>query len=72
MMVPKIVSHAASVIAQNKKLRLNNWKRDHLRSKRHSPSASLSGNSTDVLATPMETQLKTAQSNRTQGYVTHF
>ena len=42
------------------------------KSKLYSPPASLLDSSTYVLATRLERRSRTAQSNRTQGYVAHF
>ena len=73
MMVPKIITHASLIIEQNKK--------DHVRvlgrgtrskSKRHFPPTSLLGSSTNMPATRLERRSRTAQSNRTQGYVAHY
>ena len=70
MMVPKIITHAALVVAQNKKDYVPVLGRGAcLKSKRHSPQASLSGSSTTVLATRLKRRSRTAQTNRTQGYV---
>ena len=73
MMVPKIVSHAASVIEQNKKDRIRVLSGEaHSKNKRHSPPASLSGSSTNLAETRLERRSRAAQSNRTQVYVAHF
>ena len=72
MMVPKIISYAASVVAQYKKNRVRALDRGtRLKSKRHSLPASLLRNPTNVLATRLERRSRTAQSNRTQSYVAH-
>ena len=72
-MVPKVIAHAASVIAQNKKNRVRLLDRGaRSKSKRHSLPASFSVSSTNVPATHLERQSRTAQSNRTQGYAAHF
>ena len=69
-----IKTHAAWVVAQNKKDcvrvlgRGTRWK-----SKRQSPQASLLGSSTNVPATRLKKRSRTAQSNCIQGcYVAHF
>ena len=72
-MVPKIITHTGSVVGQNKKDRVRVLGRGtRSKSKRHSPQTSLSGNSTNVPATRLESRSSTAQSNPTQGYVAHF
>ena len=72
-MVPKIITHAASVFAQNKKDLFRVLGRGaRSKSKRHSPQASLSGSSTNMPPTCLERRSRTAQNNRTQGYVAHF
>ena len=72
-MVPKSISYAASVVAQNKKDRIRVLgRRTRSKSKRHSPPAILLCSSTSVLTTRLERRSRTAQSNRTQGYVAHF
>ena len=72
-MVPKIIAHAVSVVAENKMDRVQALGRGtRLKSKRHSPPASLLGSSTKVPATRLERRTRTAQSNRTEGYVAHF
>ena len=73
-MVPKIITHAASGVAENKKDRVRVLGRGtRLKSKRHSPPASLLGSSTNVpAATRSERQSRTAQRNCTEGYVAHF
>ena len=69
MMVPKIIAHAASIVAQNKKDRARVPSRGtHSKSNRYFSPPSLAGSSTNVPAT----QSRTAQSNRTQGYVALF
>ena len=71
MMVPKILTHAASVVGQNKKNRVRVLSRGtRSKSKRHYSSASLLGSSTNVSATRLERRSRTVQSN--QGYVAHF
>ena len=66
MVVSKIVSHAGWIVAQNKMDRVCVLgKGARSRSKRHSPPASLSDNSTKVPVTRLERQSRTAQSNRT-------
>ena len=73
MMVPKTITHAASVVARNKKDRVRVLGRGtRSKSKRHSLSASLLGNSTNVPATRLERRSRTAQSIRTQGYIAFF
>ena len=73
MMVPNIITHAVSVVAQNKKVRVRALgRRARSKSKRDSPSASLSGSSTNVPATLSQKRSRTAQSICTQGYVAHF
>ena len=73
MMVPKIITHAAAVVSQNKKDGVLVLGRETLsKSKRHSPPTSFLGSSTNVPATRLERRSRTAQSNRTQGYVAHF
>ena len=72
-MVPKIITHAASVDAQNKKDRVRVLGRGtRSKSKRHSQPSSLLGSSTNVPATRLERRSRTAKSNRIQGYVVHF
>ena len=62
----KIVTHAASVVVQNKKDRVRVLGRGtRSKSKRHFPLASLLGSSTNMPATPFERRPRTAQSNRT-------
>ena len=69
----KIITHAASVVAQNKKNSVRVLsKGTRSKSKRHSSPAKLSGSSTNVHATRLERRSRTAQSNRTQGCVAHF
>ena len=72
MMVPKIITHAASVVEQKKDQFRVLSRGACLKSKRHSPPASLFGSSTNVPATRLERRSRTAQSNCTQGYVAHF
>ena len=73
MMIPKIKTHASSVVAPNKKDRARVLGRGtRSKSKRHSPSASLLGSSTNVPTTRLERRSRTAPSNRTQGYIAHF
>ena len=73
MMVPKIITHAAVVIVQNKNDQVQVLGRGaRSKSKRHFPPASILGSSINVPATRLERQLRTLQSNRTQGYVVHF
>ena len=73
MMVPKIKTQGASVVARNKKDRVRVLGRGiRSKSKRHSPPANLLGSSTNVPATRLEMWSRTALSNRTQGYVAHF
>ena len=73
MMVSKIITHTASVVAQNKKDRVRVLGRGtHLKSKRHFSPASPSGSSTNVSATRLERRSKTVQSNCTQSYVAQF
>ena len=72
MMVPKIITHAASVVAQNKKDRVRILGRGtRSKSNQYSPPASLLDSSTNVSATRLERRSRTAQSIRTQGYVAH-
>ena len=72
-MVPKIITHAASVVAQNKKDRFRVLGKGTLsKSKRNSPPTSLLGSSTNAPAARLERQSRTALSNRTQIYVAHF
>ena len=72
-MVLKIITHPASVVEQNKKNHVRVLGRgSRSKSKRHSPPASLSGNSTNVPATRLEKRSRTAQGNRNQSYVAHF
>ena len=72
-MVPKIITHAASVVSQNKKHRVRVLGREtRLKGKRYFPPASLSVSSTNVPATRLERRSRTTQSNRTHGYVAHF
>ena len=71
-MASKIITHPASVVAQNKKDCVRVLGRGaRSKSKRRSTPASLSGNFTNVPATCLERRLRTAQSNYTQGYVPH-
>ena len=52
MMVPKIITYAATIVAQNKKDGVQVIGRGaHSKSKRHSPPASLSGNFTKMPGT---------------------
>ena len=72
-MISKIITHATSVVAQNKKNRLRVLRRGtRSKSKRHSPPACLSGSSTNVTATSWKRWSRTTKSNRTQSYVAHF
>ena len=71
MMVPKIITHAASVVAHKTDC-VRVLGRTRSNSKRHPPPPSLLGSSTNVPATGLEKRLRTAQSNRTQGYAAHF
>ena len=73
MMVLKIITYAASIVAQNKKDRVRVLGRGtRSKSKRHSPPTSFLGSSTSMPATCLERRSRTALSNRTQGYVEHF
>ena len=73
MMVPKITTHAASVVAKNRKDRVRVLgRRARSKSKRHSPPASLSCSSSNVPAARLERQSSIAQSNRSQVCVAHF
>ena len=69
-MVPKIITHAALVVTQNKQngVRVLGRKAS-LKSKRHSPPTSLLGSSTNVPATRFERRSRTVQSNGSQGCV---
>ena len=67
MMVPKIMPHAASVVVQNKKDRVQGLGRGT-----RSPPASISGSSINVLATRLKSRSRTVRSNRTQGNAAHF
>ena len=69
MMVPKIVSHAGSVVARNRNYVRVLGREAYSKSKRHSPSAV---STTNVLAKRLERRSRTVQSNRTQVYVAHF
>ena len=72
-MIPKITTHAAAVVEQNRKDRIRVLSRGaRLKSKRHSPPASFSGSFTNGPAIRLERRSKTAQSNRIQCYVAHF
>ena len=65
MMVSKVMTLAASVVAQNKKDRVRVLGRGiRSKSKRHFPPASLLGNSTNVPATRLERRSRTVHSNR--------
>ena len=69
----KLITHAASVIAQKKGDRIRVFVRGTLlKSKQHSPPVNLLASSTNKPTTCLEMQLRTAQSNHTQGYVVHF
>ena len=73
MMVPEIITHAESVVAQNKKDSVRALKRGtHSKTKQHFPPASLLGSSTNVHVTRLERLSRVAQSNRTQGYAAHI
>ena len=69
-----MLSHSASVMAQNKKdgNRVSH-RGTHSKSKRPAPPASsLLGSSTNVSDTRFEERSRTVQSNRIQGYIAHF
>ena len=74
MMVPKILTHAASVVLQNKmdKIACILGRKTGSKTKRHSLSASFLGSFTNVPATQLERPPRTALSNCAQGYVAHF
>ena len=62
MMVPKIITHAALVVAQSKKDRFRVLgRRNCLKIKRHSPPASHLSSSTNVSATRLERRSRTVQ-----------
>ena len=64
MMVSKIVTHAALVVAQNKNDRVRVIGRGgHLKRKQHFPPASLSGSFANLPVTRFERRLSTAQGN---------
>ena len=72
MMAKRTEINTASDVAQYKKVRVRVLGRGaRSKNKRQSPSVSLSGSSTNVLATRLERRMGTAQSNRTQGKVAH-
>ena len=73
MMVPKVITDAASVDAKNRNGRVRVLSREaSSKSERNSPPASLSSSSTNVPATRLERWSNTAQSNCTQVDVAHF
>ena len=72
-MVPKIITHAASVVARNNKNSVQVLGRGACsKSKRHFPPVSVLGSSANVPVTRLKRRSKTAHSNRTQGYVANF
>ena len=71
-MVQKIITHVASIVAQSKRDRVRDLGRGaRSKIKRHSSPVSLSSKS-HASATRLKSWSRTAPSNRTQGYDTHF
>ena len=72
-MVPKIITHAASIVAQKRNDHVQFIGREACsKEKRHSSAVSLSGSSINLPATSLKRRSRTAQSNFTQHNVAHF